>query len=216
MISVPDGASLEPTYGGPARNLVVLLHGYGADANDLVPVAQNWRLSLPQTAFVVPDAPAPAGGNPFGRQWFPIAMGDPAKISDGVQKVEAELDQFLDQELEARGLDDRNLAIMGFSQGAALALHVGLRRQGPIAAILAFSGVLAVPPPVRLAFPPVLLGHGADDSLIPASAMQNAKAGLSAAGVDVEAVLRPGLGHSIDEVELAVGAKFLAAALAAQ
>ena len=216
MISVPDGAALEPTSGGPARSLVVLLHGYGADANDLVPLAQSWRLSLPQTAFAVPDAPAQAVGNPFGRQWFPIAMGDPTKIRDGVHEVEAELDLFLDQELEARGLDNRNLAIMGFSQGAVLALHVGLRRQGPIAAILAFSGLLAVPPPVRLAFPPVLLGHGANDSLIPASAMQNANDGLTAAGVDVEALLRPGLGHGIDEAELTAGAKFLAAALAAR
>jgi phospholipase/carboxylesterase len=216
MISVPDGAALAPTSGGPARSLVVLLHGYGADANDLVPLAQAWRLSLPQTAFVVPDAPVPADGNPFGRQWFPISLGDPTKISAGVQKVEAELNLFLDQELEARGLDNRNLAIMGFSQGAMLALHIGLRRQGPIAAILAFSGVLAVPPPVRLAFPPVLLGHGTEDSLIPVSAMHHANEVLSAAGVDVEALLRPGLGHSIDEVELATGAKCLAAALAAQ
>lgn len=216
MISVPDGAALEPTSGEPARSLVVLLHGYGADANDLVPLAQAWRPSLPQTAFIVPDAPAPADGSPFGRQWFPISMGDPAKISDGVQRVEAELDLFLDQELEARSLANRNLAIMGFSQGAMLALHIGLRRHGPIAAILAFSGVLAVPPPVRLAFPPVLLGHGTEDSLISVSAMQNANEALSAAGVDVQALLRPGLGHGIDEVELAAGAKFLAAALEVQ
>ncbi|MHA1559065.1 MAG: alpha/beta hydrolase [Alphaproteobacteria bacterium] len=213
MISVPDGAALEPASGEPASSLIVLLHGYGANASDLVPLAQAWRSSLPQTAFVVPDAPEPAGGNPFGRQWFPLSMGDPAKMREGVEKVEAELDLFLDQALEARGLDNRNLALMGFSQGAMLALHIGLRRQGPIAAILAFSGVLAVPPPVRLAFPPVLLGHGAEDGLIPASAMQNATEGLTAAGVDVEAVLRPGLGHGIDEVELATGAKFLAAAL---
>ena len=213
MIEVPKGATLEPASGEPASSLVVLLHGYGANASDLVPLARAWRSSLPRAAFVVPDAPTPTDRNPLGRQWFPPSMGDPEKMRDGAEKIGAELDLFLDRTLEARGLDNRNLALMGFSQGAMLALHFGLRRQGPIAAILAFSGVLAVPPPVRLAFPPVLLGHGAADPLIPASAMQNASEGLVAAGVDVEAVLRPGLGHSIDDVELATGARFLAEAL---
>ena len=216
MISVPDGAALEPASGGTARSLLVLLHGYGADAADLVPLARAWRAPLPDTAFVVPNAPEPVYPNPSGRQWFPLSMGDPANIVAGIAKVGAELDQFLDDELQARGLENANMALMGFSQGAMLVLHLGLRRKGPIAGILAFSGVLATPPPVRLAFPPVLLGHGSDDALIPASAMQDANEKLSAAGVEVEAVLRPGLGHGIDEAELAAGGRFLAATLEAQ
>ena len=212
-ITVPAGAMLEPASGGPARSLVVLFHGYGADGTDLVPLASAWRTVLPDTAFVVPDAPEPCDSYPAGRQWFPLTLRDPKEITDGLANVAPAIDAFLDETLATRGLGNSALALAAFSQGAMIALGVGVRREGPIAGIVSFSGLLTMAPPARGAYPPVLLGHGAMDPLIPAAAMGATERILVSAGVRVEAMLRNGLGHGIDEAEVTAGAHFLAKAL---
>lgn len=210
-----SGPSLPPASGGPARQLVVLLHGYGADGNDLIPLGAAWRQMLPDAAFLAPDAPFPCDANPFGRQWFPLTLRDPAEIPPGLAIASPILDAFLDNALADYGLDNSALALAGFSQGAMMALDVGLRRPGPIAGIVSFSGYLANPPEARDApYPPVLLAHGSEDPLITASAMALAERALLAAGVGVEAHLRRGLGHGIDEAEIGLAAQFLAAAFA--
>jgi phospholipase/carboxylesterase len=210
-----DGPSLAPASGGPAKQLVVLLHGYGADGDDLTPLGEAWREALPDAAFIAPNGPEPCDSFPIGRQWFPLSLRDRSEIVEGLATVSPQVDAFLDAQLAALGLDNMALVLVGFSQGAMLALEVGLRRPGPIAAIVSYSGFLAnSPAPRDTPYPPVLLGHGAEDPLIPAVAMQVAERDLTAAGVGVEAHLRPGLGHGIDQVEMALGARFLEAALA--
>ena len=208
-----EGPVLDPASGNPARQLVVLLHGYGADGNDLIPLASAWRSVLPDAAFLSPNAPQVCDEYPIGRQWFPLSLRDPSELARGVDEAAPGLDGFLDAALAVRGLGNRDLALVGFSQGAMMALAVGLRRDPPIAGIVSFSGVLTTPPPARGAYPPVLLGHGAEDPLIPAVAMEAARQSLDRAGVAVEAMLRPGLAHGIDESELNAGARFLAANL---
>src|SRR5262245_17574954 len=71
-----DGPRLEPR-SGPARQLVVFLHGYGADGNDLIDIGRAWQGLLPNAAFVSPHAPEPCGQAPVGRQWFPLTFRDP-------------------------------------------------------------------------------------------------------------------------------------------
>jgi phospholipase/carboxylesterase len=211
-----DGPSLPPASGGPARQLVVLLHGYGADGADLIPLGDAWRALLPDAAFVAPDGPEPCAEFPIGRQWFPLSLRDRSEIVDGLAGAAPLLTAFLDDRLRSLGLGNPQLALAGFSQGAMLALEVGLKRPGPIAAIVGFSGLLASPPPVTGGpFPPVLLGHGAEDPLIPAIAMSAAESGLTTAGVLVESHLRRGLGHGIDSEEVAMGGRFLARCFAA-
>ncbi|MEM6357820.1 MAG: hypothetical protein AAF844_19350, partial [Pseudomonadota bacterium] len=72
------GHRVAPTVGGPAKALVVLLHGYGADGQDLIGLAQPLGQVLPNAAFRAPDAPEPCRVNPMGRQWFPIPWIDGA------------------------------------------------------------------------------------------------------------------------------------------
>lgn len=214
IVAALEGPRLEPASSGPARQLVVILHGYGADGQDLVPLAEAWRAALPDAAFLIPDAPQPCGEFPTGRQWFPLTFRDPAEIARGLAAVKPHLNRFLDDEMKARNLEAKALALVGFSQGAMLALDVGLSRTEMIAGIVSFSGLLAEPPVRgRQSYPPVLLAHGSEDSVIPPVAMGAAERGLEAAGVAVEAHLRPGLGHGIDAEEVAFGARFLAAAL---
>ena len=205
-----DGPSLTPASGGPTRQLVVLLHGYGADGNDLIPLGEVWRAALPDAAFVAPDGPEPCGEFSVGRQWFPLSLRDRSEIVAGLATAERTLTAFVDDHLKSLGLGNRDLALVGFSQGAMLALDVGLRRPGPIAGIVAFSGLLASSPlPAQAPFPPVLLGHGEVDPLIPAAAMAAAETDLSGAGVAAEAHLRPGLGHGIDSEEVELATRFL-------
>src|SRR5689334_11267431 len=162
-----DGPRLEPR-SGEAKNLVVFLHGYGADGNDLIDIGRAWQEMLPDTAFVSPHAVEPCGQAPVGRQWFPLTFRDPDERWVGVNKAAPTLDAFLDSELERHKLPPSALALVGFSQGTMMALHVGLRRAVAPAAIVGYSGMLVTPnkpAPEEFAAsikakPPVLLVHG--------------------------------------------------------
>lgn len=210
-----DGPRRAPRSGGPARQLVVLLHGLGADGADLIDLAPHWAEALPDAAFIAPDAPEACDLGPYGRQWFSLADRTPARVAAGVRAVTAPLAAFLAAELAALGLPPGALALAGFSQGAMCALHVGLRGPVPPAAILAFSGALLAPESLRAEIacrPPVLLVHGEADEVVPAAASRLAAEALAAAGVPVTALYRPGLAHGIDPAGLAAGAALLARA----
>ena len=130
---------------GVAKQLVVFLHGYGADGKDLIEVGRQWQKILPDAAFVSPNAPEPCAMSPMGRQWFGLTMRDPNERWVGVTKARPSLDEFLDAELRAANLPDSALAPVGFSQGTMMALHVGLRRPRAPGASVGFSGVLVGP-----------------------------------------------------------------------
>ena len=139
-----DGPRLEPSRGA-ARQLVVFLHGYGADGNDLIDIGRAWQQILPDAAFVSPHAPEPCGQAPVGRQWFALTFRDPDERWLGVNKAAPTLERFLDAELARRGLPPSALALVGFSQGTMMSLHVGLRRAIAPAAIVGYSGMLVLP-----------------------------------------------------------------------
>ena len=205
-----------PTAGGAPRALVVLLHGLGANGADLMGLAPYWAERLPHAAFVAPDAPEPCDMAPFGFQWFSLQDRNPLAMMRGVAAAAPVLDAFLDEVLAEQGLEGDRLALVGFSQGTMMSLHVGLRRARAPAAIVGFSGALLAGPELFLqirARPPVLLIHGDADPVVPVSALDAAAIGLRAVGVAVETERRPGLGHSIDDVGLERGGAFLAHAL---
>jgi phospholipase/carboxylesterase len=212
-----DGPRLAPR-SGPARQLVVFLHGYGADGNDLIEIGRAWQQVLPQAAFVSPHAPEPCGQAPVGRQWFPLTFRDPNERWIGVNKAAPALERFLEAEIARNKLPPSALALVGFSQGTMMALHIGLRRPVAPAAIVGYSGILVLPPELNAeAFaaeiksrPPVLLVHGDGDDLIPVQALFQAAQGLAALEVPVEWHLSAGIGHGIDAEGLRHGGEFLA------
>ena len=135
---------------GPARQLVVFLHGYGADGNDLIEIGRAWQGLMPHAAFVSPHAPEPCGQAPVGRQWFPLTFRDPNERWVGVNKAAPVLESFLDAELKRRNLPPSALALVGFSQGTMMSLHAGLRRAVPPFAIVGYSGLWwCRPMPIR-------------------------------------------------------------------
>jgi phospholipase/carboxylesterase len=226
MNAALDGPRI-PASGGRANGLVVFLHGYGADGNDLIELGRQWRALLPQTAFVSPHAPERCAGAPMGRQWFALSDTMPDSPTgaeerwSGVVKARGAVDAFLDAELARLGLGDSKLALVGFSQGSMMAMHVGLRRRRAPAAILGFSGMLVGPERLKEATardargapPPVLLIHGDQDPLIPIEAMFLAAEALAGAAIPTQWHISFGVGHGIDGGGLHHGGHFLARAL---
>ncbi len=203
---------------GVAKQLVVFLHGYGADGKDLIEIGKQWQKLLPDAAFVAPNAPEPCGMSPMGRQWFALSMRDPNERWIGVEKARPVVDAFLDEELRSHNLPDSALAIVGFSQGTMMALHVGLRRARAPAAILGYSGILVGPEHLAQATartpkgepPPVLLVHGEADETIPVDALFQSAEDLSKANIPTQWHLSRGIGHGIDGGGLLHGGMFLA------
>ncbi|MBA5778650.1 dienelactone hydrolase family protein [Stappia sp. F7233] len=207
-----DGPRLSPFSGGPARSLVVILHGYGADGADLIELGRALAPAVPDAAFAAPNAPDVCEVWAEGRQWFPLTMRDPGEYWRGVVGARALLDAFLDAELERHDLGNARLALVGFSQGAMMALHTGLRRKEAVSGIVAYSGLLAGPQHLGEAGearPPILLVHGEEDDVVPPYHRGLAGQALSGAGYPVSSHGIEGLGHGIDPTGVQLGAAFL-------
>jgi phospholipase/carboxylesterase len=200
---------------GTAKSIVVFVHGYGADGADLLGLGDALASHLPDTVFVAPDAPQPCLGNPFGFQWFPIPWLDGSSeeaAQAGMAASVALLNDFLDARLADEGLGPQAMALVGFSQGAMMSLHVAPRRSTAVAGVVAISGRLLVPE--RLAAetvvkPPVLLVHGDQDPVVPFEDMGLAGDALVSAGFDTFGHVMRGTGHGIAPDGLGVTLQFL-------
>lgn len=219
MSSALNGPRVPPASGAPPRKLVIFAHGYGSNGDDLIGLTPHFSDVLPDAAFVSPNAPQGVPGYAGGYQWFPITRLDPTETARGARAAAASLDGFIDAELKRHGLPASACALVGFSQGTMMALHVGLRRPEPLGAILGYSGMLADPEGLaaelpRTTRPPVALVHGDRDDVIPPQALFASVQGLDAAGVPCLWRLENGLPHSIGPGGLALGRAFLKDALA--
>lgn len=212
MLPALSGPSRPPASGGKPRRLIILVHGLGADGNDLIGLAPYWSRLLPDAEFLSPNAPFPCDMAPYGYQWYSSQDRTPEAALAGVRAAAPILDAFIEGALAERGLEDRDLALVGFSQGTVMSLYVGFRRNQPVAGILGCSGRLLAPELLQSELrsrPRTLLIHGTDDPLVPYSALAEAETALKGAGVPVETVTCVGIGHSIDEEGLRRGGLFL-------
>ena len=188
---------------GQAKSIVVFLHGYGADAADLIGLADPLADHLPDTVFHAPNAPEQSVANPMGFQWFPIPWidgSDPAEAEAGMDAAVRDLDAYLDSVLDQEGLGADRMILLGFSQGTMMALHVALRRKDELAGVIGFSGRLMRPEMLAdevVTRPAVLLIHGDQDDVVPPASLPEAAQALQDAGVDVFAHVMKGTGHGI-------------------
>lgn len=192
------------------KRLVVFLHGVGADGNDLISLAP--MLDLPDTEFFSPDAPFPFDMAPFGRQWFSLADRSTATIAAGVARAAPILNATIDAEMARLKLTPSQVALVGFSQGAMMAMYIAPRRSEKLAGVVAMSGALISGDTLGAEIhsrPPVCIIHGTQDEVVPFAAMGNAEATLAQHHVPVEAHARPMLGHGIDEEAITITHGFL-------
>jgi phospholipase/carboxylesterase len=198
---------------GTAKSVVVFVHGYGADGADLLGLADPLAPHLPDTAFYSPNAPEKCVNNPFGYQWFPIPWLDGSSeeaAQQGMKAALVDLNGFIDHVLAEEGLGDSALALVGFSQGTMMSLHLAPRRGAQMAGVVGFSGRLLQPETLAqeaVVKPPVLLIHGDADEVVPPSSLPEAADTLSAAGFEVYTHISNGVGHGIapDGLSLALG-----------
>lgn len=208
-----NGRSLQPRSGQPPKRIVLLLHGFGSNGADMIAMAPQWQQLLPDALFLAPNAPQRCSFAAQGYQWWPLAALDPAALAAGAKMAAPVIDAFIDKKLAQYGLTDAELAIVGFSQGTMMALHVGLRRRKPVASIVGYSGMLTGGRDLAhdtITRPPVLLIHGAADPVVPVSALRAAKADLERLDIAVRDHVASGLGHTVDPVGLRMGAEFVA------
>ena len=208
-------ARKKPAQSGKTRSVVVFLHGYGADGADLLGLADVMASHLPDTTFYAPDAPDRCAGNPFGYQWFPIPRFDGTSEADAAVAMDAaaaDLDAWLDVVLQAEEIEASSLALVGFSQGTMMSLHVAPRRPEALAGVVAFSGRLLRADRLMsevVSRPPIMLIHGDEDEVVPFDDMRAAAEALIEAGFETYGHVMKGTGHGIAEDGLGVALNFL-------
>ena len=208
------GPFREPLAGGAPDALVVLLHGIGANGEDLIGLADALAPQFPHAAFHAPDAPHPYADAGVGYQWFPREP-ESARL-DGVRTASAVVNAHVAGLIDSLTLDSRRCVLIGFSQGCMAALHAAPRTERPLAGVVGFSGALldaeTLPDEAR-SKPPFLLAHGGADIVVPPTATADASQTLAGLGFEVEAHILPGLGHGIDARGLELAAQFMERAL---
>ena len=217
MAKIVNGSSRQPLSGAAPQQIILLLHGYGASGADLISFAPLWQQALPDALFLAPNAPQPVGARQ-GYQWWPLTTITPQALALGAASAAGAIDAFIDRKLAQYGLSEEALAIVGFSQGTMMALHVGLRRKRQVAAIVGYSGMLTGTWELSremVTQPPVLLVHGAADPVVPVAALHDAESALGRLGVPVTAHVSPGIGHTVDPDGLRMGLEFVVSSMRA-
>jgi phospholipase/carboxylesterase len=207
---------LPPPQGAKPKRVVIFLHGLG-DRGDggLLSIGQIWQRAMPDCEFLCPDAPFPLDDAPLGfqgRQWFSLRTFTPQSIAEGVTNAAPILNSYIDQVLTTRQLTPKNIALVGFSQGTMMALHVAPRRGKTVGSVIGYSGMLAVPDKLaaeKKTAPPTLLVHGTADEVVPYACMAEAEGALRTTGIPTRTLTCPLTGHTIDDLGLRIGQGFL-------
>ena len=204
-----------PAAGGKSSQLIVFLHGYGADGKDLIDLANPFSMAMPNASFISPDAPKACSMSPSGREWFPIEQ-----VPTGAIKASKNLIELLELEAKKLNLTFKETILIGFSQGAMMSLQCLLINKYKFGAIIGYSGALKIENLDACndqiingkhihSDTPVLLVHGEKDEVVPYQSLINSKNLLSQIGFDVQTLSRPELGHGIDPEGVSAGMELL-------
>jgi len=220
-----DGPCFGPSSGKKAKSAIIFLHGYGSDGNDLIQLAPNFSNFFPDTAFYSPNGPYQSI-NGIGREWFSLNNYDPSMIKhkkyemneilstmyQGAKESGEILNTYINGIVSKLNISYNSLALIGFSQGTMMALHVGLRQSDRLAAILAYSGIILGESDIKetcKSKPPIMMIHGSQDQLIPVEALHHATNILKNNNIIHESHIINELGHGINDEAIKVGIDFL-------
>lgn len=194
------------------EQLIIMLHGYGSNAYDLITLTPELAEYLPHAHFISPNAPFPFEGGGPAYQWFSLARRDDKFMTQGARVAEKILNNFIDEQIAKYNLAPSQVALLGFSQGTMMSLHTALRRKTSIRAVLGYSGMLLSAHLLKdelVSRPDIMLIHGVEDQVLPASLADAAASTLKSLDINCQSLLRPKLGHGIDEQGIVNGGNFL-------
>lgn len=197
-----EGRALASMSCGKTVFLVVMIGGSALDSDAFLDVALNWQPYILKAEFMAVRTPETG--------WFDLDADAETQKAQLRQSAEA-LSAFLDGILDKKRLPPSNLSLVGFGEGARMALEVGLRREKPPRAIISFAGAFDTETlgAEIAAKPEVLLIHGDADARVPYAALAKAKELLKAAGVPVKSLTRKGIGHQVDDDAVLVAGDYL-------
>ena len=201
-----------PDHDFEPNSLVILLHGIGADAFDLIPLAKHWALTLKKTKFYSLHAPYPCKLTPFGKQWFDLEDRDQTRILKEIELVKPMIITFLKRKLKDYNLQYKDLMLVGFSQGTMVALNLTLTMKEEVRGVLGYSGGVILTKSGKIEIiskPNICLVHGKNDEVVPKKMMETTKIILKDNNIDVDTHLIENLGHSINDEGLEIGQNFL-------
>ena len=210
------GPIIEPSSGNSPKQMIIFVHGYGADGNDLIGLANYFQSTLPEVIFLSPHAPEACSMNPSGYQWFDLTSTDPAVLWSKILVAADHLNEFIDSKLLEYNIAEENLALIGFSQGTMMSLHVSLRRKNTMAAVLGYSGRLIGADLLKddlISKPSIYLIHGDQDPMVPYQESLTAEKVLKEYSIDIKTHISEHTQHSIAEDGLRIGVDFLASKL---
>lgn len=174
-----EAISLKPTNSNTPDHLLIMLHGWGANAEDLAPLAS--MLSLPNYQFIFPNAPFPHPQVPGGLAWYELETEEHKGLSESREL----LTNWLLSLEEITKIPLSRTILSGFSQGGAMSLDVGLNL--PLAGICSLSGYLHFQPKkLEVSLPPILMIHGKQDFVVPIEMAHQAKEELTSINAQVE------------------------------
>ena len=204
-----SGLTLPPASGKKPDSIVVLFHGYGDFGENFLFLGALLGQFLPNTLFVAPDGPIECKSIPSGKQWLISPKNNKTQLLKEIKNLTPPLNQYLDNLLKKYDISPEKMAFLGFSQGARIALHIGLRRP-TCAGIVAMSGsYLNDPSAMNLSQPPILIIHGSSDQKAPVSLARESYKQLDALKMPVTLILLPGVDHDVDPQGLEIAGEFL-------
>lgn len=188
------------------KYLVVFLHGYGANGENLIALSHEFGHVLPDAHFISPNAIEPwEGGFPNAYQWFSLSQGFERKsmalMAADIIRANKVLEEFIDSQLARFNLKPQNLFIVGFSQGAMMSMYQGFTKKEKPAGVIAFSGKLVLPEMLgskTIHKPEICLIHGKSDSVVPFENFLEAEKLLKQNEIPFESHAVANLDHSID------------------
>ncbi len=194
--------------GDATKFLVIFLHGWGSDGNDLIQIANSWERKLDNITFISPDGPETCPGNPLGKQWFDILSNNDELILKGIDDAYLDLKNFINIQLEKYSLSPDKYFLVGFSQGTMLAIYTSLREK--LLGVVGYSGAFIGKKSEKNLFKnDYILLHGKADTIVPIEKMHDAIQKLEGIANNIENRIYDNLEHSINEEGLQEGLNFI-------
>ena len=173
-----DSTIIKPEDGVEIKNAIILLHGYGGDGKDISMLSLSWKKHLPNTIFICPNGHERCLINPSGFQWFDLSKDDPKYILEESIKAEYKLIKFIDEVKDKFNLENKNICLVGFSQGTMMSINLGLTSKKEYNSVIGFSGKIINKEDLNLrkkVSTNTLLIHGDADQVVPPHFLLEAK-----------------------------------------